>query len=125
MAAGEGPGRAMRSDEMNLSPASFWTPDHLPASAWLTHAPFAFWLVDALRPKLFVELGTHHGFSYFAVCQAIARLGLGTAAFAVDTWRGDDHAGRVSIRCPGASLRHSELTCSRFQVSSERRFSTV
>ena len=28
---------------------------------WLQHVPFAMLLVDLLRPKLLVELGTHTG----------------------------------------------------------------
>ena len=77
-----------------LSPACFWAPDQLgPQSAWLEHAPFAFWLVEALRPRVFVELGTHGGFSYFAFCQAVQRLQLDTRCFAVDTWKGDEQAG--------------------------------
>ncbi|TFB89389.1 class I SAM-dependent methyltransferase [Cryobacterium luteum] len=65
----------------------------MPVSAWFGHAPFAFWLVDAIRPRSVVELGTHLGFSYFVFCEAIARLRLASTAFALDTWEGDDHAG--------------------------------
>jgi hypothetical protein len=76
-----------------ISPVSFWRPDYVCLSAWIEHAPFAFWLCEALRPRCFVELGTHYGYSYFAFCQAIDRLGLGTKAYAADTWTGDEHAG--------------------------------
>jgi methyltransferase family protein len=76
-----------------ISPVSFWRPDYICPSAWIEHAPFAFWLCEALRPRCFVELGTHYGYSYFAFCQSIDRLGLGTTAYAVDTWKGDEHAG--------------------------------
>jgi glycosyltransferase involved in cell wall biosynthesis len=77
-----------------LSLASFWPPDQLgPQDAWLEHAPFAFWLIDALRPGTLVELGTHGGFSYFTFCQAVQLLQLETRCWAVDTWRGDEHAG--------------------------------
>ena len=76
-----------------LSPSSFWVPEYICPSAWIEHAPFAFWICDALRPRRFVELGTHYGYSYFAFCQAIDRLALGTVAYAVDTWQGDEHAG--------------------------------
>jgi Methyltransferase domain len=78
-----------------LSRSSFWVPEYICPStpAWIEHAPFAFWICDALRPRRFVELGTHYGYSYFAFCQAIDRLALGTVAYAVDTWQGDEHAG--------------------------------
>ena len=61
--------------------------------SWHGHIPFAFWSIATLRPRLFVELGTHKGDSYAAFCQAIDHLSLDTVCFAVDTWRGDDHAG--------------------------------
>src|SRR5262245_31986026 len=68
--------------------------DHLDAeSAWNQHIPFAFWLVQAHRPSLFVELGTFRGTSYFSFCQAVAALRLPTRCFAVDTWQGDSHTG--------------------------------
>jgi|SRR5579859_1954160 len=76
-----------------LSPASFWFPEHLCESAWIEHAPFAYWLIDAHRPSLLVELGTHWGYSFFAFCQAVQNLGLSARCVAVDTWRGDDQAG--------------------------------
>lgn len=74
-------------------PESYWQPSHLVESAWIGHAPFAFWITAALEPSIFVELGTHNGFSYFAFCEAVRRLGLDTKCFAIDTWEGDDHAG--------------------------------
>ncbi len=76
-----------------LTPASFWFPERLCESAWTEHAPFAYWLIEAHRPSLLVELGTHWGYSFFAFCQAIRDLGLSTRCFAVDTWQGDDQAG--------------------------------
>lgn len=76
-----------------LSPASFRTPQFVSESAWTDHTPFAFWIVEAARPRTFVELGTHGGHSYFAICQAVKTAGLPTRCFAVDTWEGDVHAG--------------------------------
>ena len=76
-----------------ISSASFWTPQHIVESAWLEHAPFAFWLVETLRPRCVVELGTHFGFSFLTFCQAVRRLGIPTVCYAVDTWKGDEHSG--------------------------------
>jgi GT2 family glycosyltransferase len=70
-----------------------WSPDHLAVSAWLEHVPFAFWIIKALRPGSFVELGTHYGVSYAAFCQAVQRLALSTRCHAVDTWEGDPQSG--------------------------------
>ena len=75
-------------------PVSFLTPDLIARPpSWLGHVPFAFWIVEALRPNIVVELGTHTGNSYSAFCQAVKHVGQNTACFAVDTWEGDPHAG--------------------------------
>ena len=62
-------------------------------NAWHEHIPFAMFLAEVLRPEIFIELGTHRGDSYCAVCQAVQELRLNTACFAVDTWKGDEHSG--------------------------------
>ncbi len=61
--------------------------------SWIPHIPFAFWIVDALKPAVFVELGTQSGNSYAAFAQAVQALELGTACYAVDTWKGDAQTG--------------------------------
>ena len=62
-------------------------------SAWIGHAPFLKFLIRELKPEVFVELGTHNGFSYFVACQTVKELGLPTKTYAVDHWLGDPHAG--------------------------------
>lgn len=69
-------------------------PSYIPMTAWLRHGPFAMWLIPAARPGKIVELGSHYGYSYFAFCQAVKESGLPTRCIAVDTWQGDEHAGR-------------------------------
>lgn len=68
-----------------------WVPNRLVDSAWLEHAPFAFWIVKTVRPKTLIELGTFSGYSYSAFCQAVQYFGLPTRCFAIDTWKGDAH----------------------------------
>jgi len=65
-------------------------------TSWHEHIPFAFTIVGMLKPNIFVELGTHKGDSYCAFCQAVNVLGLDTACYAIDTWKGDEHAGFYS-----------------------------
>jgi O-antigen biosynthesis protein len=74
-------------------PIVFSQPRRLTPSAWHQHIPFAMFLIDVLRPSMFVELGTHHGDSYCAFCQAIAELRLSSRCLAVDTWEGDPQTG--------------------------------
>ena len=60
---------------------------------WSGHLPFAADLIAAMRPALLVELGTHYGESYFGMCQAVEESAVSCKCYAVDTWRGDPHAG--------------------------------
>jgi hypothetical protein len=79
----------MNSPVLRMKPVNL----HVETPAWLQHIPFAWWIVAQVRPRLLVELGTHAGNSYFAFCLAMRQIGMNGQAFAVDTWRGDEHAG--------------------------------
>jgi glycosyltransferase involved in cell wall biosynthesis/SAM-dependent methyltransferase len=99
--------QAHSADIGEADPASsvraLWTPELDPlfwrlartgvASAWGGHVPFAHWIIRVAAPRVIVELGTHCGVSYSAFCEAVARDGLDTRCFAVDTWQGDEQAG--------------------------------
>ena len=79
----------------SLITAASFTPNSLqPPNAWVGHLPFASWIIQEVAPKIFVELGTHTGNSYFSFCQAVVEAGLTTKCYAVDTWQGDEHAGQ-------------------------------
>jgi glycosyltransferase involved in cell wall biosynthesis/uncharacterized coiled-coil protein SlyX len=75
-------------ESVKFTPISLQAPE-----AWCGHMPFAAWLIHAVNPKIFVELGTHSGNSYFSFCQSVKENNLATKCYAVDTWRGDKHAG--------------------------------
>lgn len=65
----------------------------LVVSAWSELIPVLNALFVLLRPRRFVELGTHNGMSFFAACQIKERLELETECVAIDSWVGDEHAG--------------------------------
>jgi hypothetical protein len=65
-------------------------------STWTQHVPFGMFIVDVLRPKILVELGTHTGVSYSAFCQALKQLGLDAHCYAIDTWDRDSQADAYS-----------------------------
>jgi hypothetical protein len=73
---------------------AFCTPRRLTdVRSWHLHIPFAFVIMALLKPKKFVELGTHKGDSYCAFCQVVDELALNTACYGVDSWQGDEQAG--------------------------------
>ena len=84
-------------------------PSYAAPSSWWQHVPIAHWLVATLQPETVVELGTHYGVSFFAFCEAAERFSPKTFVFAVDTWRGDDHAGRYSEEVFNRVSNHQQM----------------
>ena len=66
---------------------------HNPVSAWIEHIPFAFALMQMVRPRCLVELGVQAGDSFLAFCQAVKTLELEVRCYGVDHWQGDGHTG--------------------------------
>ncbi|MEP0564225.1 MAG: class I SAM-dependent methyltransferase, partial [Paracoccaceae bacterium] len=66
---------------------------NLTPTSWGGHIPFMFALSSVVQPRRFVELGTHHGASFLAFCQATKRVGGDAEAVAIDCWEGDIQAG--------------------------------
>jgi hypothetical protein len=105
-----------RSAHLTIDPIVFMQPLHLTPSAWQEHIPFAFWLTATHRPATFVELGTHYGVSYFAFCQAVDTAELATRCYAVDHWKGDEHAGEYGPEVFRTVQDHNERLYSRFST---------
>lgn len=66
-------------------------PRRMVFSTWVDHLPFAYDLVEALRPKMVVELGVYNGLSFFTFCQAMKEHDVDGVAYGVDCWEGDEH----------------------------------
>lgn len=77
--------------EMAFTPIETLVP-----SAWSRLVPVMFGLVALLRPRRFVELGSHYGCSFFAANQAMQALNVKSEAIAIDTWQGDPQAGHYT-----------------------------
>ena len=63
-------------------------------STWVDHLPFGYDIVEAVRPRLLVELGAYNGLSFFAFCQSVLEHDIECLCYAVDTWEGDAHTDR-------------------------------
>ncbi|HEY7511903.1 MAG TPA: glycosyltransferase [Vicinamibacteria bacterium] len=85
-----------------------------PHSGWIEHIPFGMLLVDLLRPRTLVELGTYFGDSYCAFCEAVLELGLDTRCCAVDTWQGDSQTGFYGPRVLAELGAHHDPLYGRF-----------
>lgn len=84
-------------------------PSYIAPSAWWEHVPFAHWLIETLKPRAVVELGTHYGVSFFAFCQAAKRFSPESFIYAVDTWTGDEHAGTYADTIYHQVLHHQRV----------------
>lgn len=62
-------------------------------SAWRGHMLFGSKLCELLKPQKVVDLGVHYGHSTFAMAEGCLNGGRPSKVYAVDTWRGDAHAG--------------------------------
>src|SRR5882672_1369407 len=89
-------------------PICLTEPARLASSAWAAHTPFAMLLVDLLRPRTVVELGTFTGVSYCAFCQAVKELQLDARCYAIDTWRGDEQSGSYGDEILDDLKRHHD-----------------
>lgn len=84
-------GRAARVEHALLSGAQDL--NVIVPTAWAGHEPFLFSLMEAARPRRYVELGTHAGHSFFTACQHYKANGNYGEAVAIDLWEGDHQAG--------------------------------
>ena len=88
----------------------------------------AHWLVENLQPECVVELGSHYGVSFFAFCEAAELWSKQTYIYAIDTWKGDEHAGyydnevfnKVSIHQQKYHAQRSQLIRSTFAKAAEQ-----
>ncbi len=104
-----------------LARSSFQQPSYLVASLCFDHGPFLSWLIEALAPTRFVELGCGGGFSFFTACQAVSRLRLPTACTAVDEWLDEpDLAEAVRDHNEARYAAFSAVVQTSFQAAAQR-----
>ncbi len=92
------------------------------SSAWMEHVPFAFYIMAVTKPSVIVELGTLHGVSYCAFCQAVAELNLSTKCFAVGTWADDSHIGLSGPDILESLRQHHDPLYNRFSTLIQSTF---
>jgi O-antigen biosynthesis protein len=97
-------------------------PARIASSTWIEHVPFAMYLIDVLRPRVFVELGTFYGVSYCAFCQAVKEVGAETKCYAVDTWQGDPQGGFFGDEVLGHLRNHHDPLYSGFSQLIQSNF---
>ncbi len=98
------------------------SPRRLKLSAWFEHIPFAFFLMEVLKPAIFVELGTHSGVSYCAFCQAVLELHLNTSCYAIDSWEGDPQTGYYASEVLADLQEHHEPLYGSFSCLIQTKF---
>ena len=91
-------------------------------SSWHGHIPFAFAVIPLLRPRVFVELGTHKGDSYCAFCQAVKDSAADCVCYAVDTWEGDEQAGLYGPEVLDNLRAHHDSRYGHFSTLLKMRF---
>ncbi|HET8626083.1 MAG TPA: class I SAM-dependent methyltransferase [Thermomicrobiales bacterium] len=82
---------------LNDNALSLIVPSRVASSGWLEHTPFGLQIIDLLRPRVLVELGTYTGVSYCSFCQAVRAVGCDTRCYAIDTWQGDPQTGHYGV----------------------------
>ena len=90
-------------------PICFSSPLELVPSAWTAHVPFAMTLVDLLRPRVIVELGTFDGVSYSAFCQAVRELKLDARCYAVTGLGQSEDNGSHNAKTLVTLKEHTDL----------------
>lgn len=75
---------------MKLNRSAFIQPNCLSPGVATGHIPFVAWLIETLKPRVLVELGTFRGESYLACCQTVRECNIRTRCFAAGPWQAPD-----------------------------------
>lgn len=87
------------------SKSLFWQAGYLAGSAAVPVLPFLFWTIESAAPRILVALGEATEEPYFAMCQAVQRLGLETLCFSI-----------LGTAPDPAALRHNTDTYEDFSI---------
>ena len=95
---GDGSNKELFIENEYTNKYGYLSPLNAGVSAWLGHTYFVNFLTSIIKPKKFVELGIHYGYSYFNICRIIEILKSElndlseTKAYGIDNFAGDIHA---------------------------------
>ena len=81
-----------------ITASLFWLPGWNFTSIRAEHLPFHFWLIDAARPQVIVDLVSGKPDSYLAFCQSLDRLGYAAICLGTQGIFGGTRHERSSLR---------------------------
>jgi hypothetical protein len=93
-----------------LSPSlRYFEPMRLLPGVPVDHMCFEYDLVEAIRPKMLVDLGAGNAFSFFVFCQAMRDHDIDGICFAVDSWADDSKKAEEDETHSSSITHHARL----------------
>jgi predicted O-methyltransferase YrrM len=89
-----------------LSDKSLRAPEWIESSNRAEFAPFIFWLIDLVRPKKILDIGTKDGHSFLLFCQALDQSAIDGKCVTLRHWLGSGLSDDRIVSVDGAQKAH-------------------